>query len=114
MLHVPTDVSDFQEFGEAGAALGGKDLTVDEIADIVIGLLAEKAGIPAGHIRAKLEAAGPDLPVDSVLIAEILSRVEEACGARIPADAEAARSTGSVMAFARTVHRAIPVERGTA
>jgi acyl carrier protein len=83
---------------------------VDEIADIVIGLLAEQAGVPADQMRAQLEAAGPELPVDSVLIAEVLSRVEKACGVRIPADAEAARSTGSVMAFARTVHKAIPAE----
>ena len=87
-----------------------KSLSVDEIADIVIGLLAEQAGIPEDQMRAQLEAAGPGLPVDSVLIAEVLSRVEEVCGARIPADAEAARSTGSVMAFARTVHKAIPAE----
>jgi acyl carrier protein len=91
-----------------------KSLTVDEIAGIVIGLLAEDAGVPADQMRADLEAAGPELPVDSVLIAEILSRVEAACGARIPADAEAARSTGSVTAFARTVQRAIPVQGGVA
>lgn len=94
--------------------MASKSLTVDEIVDIVIGLLAEKAGVPADQMRAQLEAAGPELPVDSVLIAEVLSRVEKACGARIPADAEAARSTGSVMAFARTVHKAIPAEGETA
>jgi hypothetical protein len=93
-----------------GEAVAKKSLSVDEIADIVIGLLAEQAGIPEDQMRAQLEAAGPGLPVDSVLIAEVLSRVEEVCGARIPADAEAARSTGSVMAFARTVHKAIPAE----
>jgi acyl carrier protein len=94
--------------------VAGKSLTVDEIVGIVIGLLAEKAGVPADQMRADLEAAGLELPVDSILIAEILSRVEEACGARIPADAEAARSTGSVTAFACTVYKAIPVEEGTA
>jgi hypothetical protein len=95
-------------------AVAIKSLSVDEIADIVIGLLAEQAGIPADQMHAQLEAAGPGLPVDSVLIAEVLSRVEEACGARIPADAEAARSTRSVIAFARTVHKAIPAEGETA
>lgn len=89
-------------------------LTVDEIADLVIGLLAEKAGIPAGQMRAQLEAEGPELPVDSVLIVEVLSKVQEACGARIPVNAETARSTGSVMAFARTVRKAIPIGGETA
>lgn len=88
--------------------MAGNALTVDKIAKIVIGLLAEDAGVPPDQMRAELEAAGPELPVDSVLIAAILARVEEACGTRVPADAEAARSTGSVMAFARTVHKAIP------
>jgi acyl carrier protein len=114
MCYVPTNVSDFQETGERGVVVAGKGLTVEEIAGIVIGLLADKAGVPADQMRADLEATGPGLPVDSVLIAEILSRVEEACGARVPADAEAARSTGSVMALARTVQKAIPIEGGTA
>ena len=94
--------------------MASKSLTVDEIADIVIGLLAEKAGVPADQMRAELEAAGTDLPVDSVLIVEVLAKVGEACGARIPANAETARSTGSVMAFARTVHKVVPVEGETA
>lgn len=113
MFHVPTIVSDFPETGERGAAVAGMGLTVEEIVDIVIGLLAETAGVPAERMRADLEAAGQELHVDSVLIAEILSRVEQVCGARIPADAEAARSTGSVVAFARTVYKAIPAEGRT-
>jgi len=94
--------------------VAAEGLTVEDIAEIVIGLLAEQAGIPAAQMRAELLAAGPGLPVDSLLIAEILTRVEEACGARIPADAAAARSTGSVTAFAHVVFRSIPTEGGTA
>jgi acyl carrier protein len=94
--------------------VAGKGLTVDDIVVIVIGLLAEQAGVSAAQMRAELEAGGPELPVDSLLIAEILSRVEEACGASVPADADAARSAGSVTAFAATVYRAIPAEGGTA
>lgn len=82
-------------------------LTVADITGIVIGLLAEDSGISPGAQRAQLEAAGAQLPVDSLLVAEILTRVEGACGVRIQVDAEAARSTRSVMTFARTVHKAL-------
>lgn len=92
----------------------GKRLTVDEIAAIVIGLLAENAGVPADQMRAGLMVGGPELPVDSVLVVEVLARTGEACGVRIPLNEETAMSTGSVMAFARTVHKAIPLEGETA
>lgn len=94
--------------------MAGKGLTVDEIVGITIGLLAEKAGVPAEQMRADLEAAGPGLPVDSIVLVEVLAKVGEACGVRIPLNEETAMSTGSVLAFARTVHKAIPVEGGTA
>jgi acyl carrier protein len=88
------------------AALNSK-LTVGDIAEIVIGFLAVEQGVSACALRAELEAAGPQLPVDSLLVAEVLTRVEDACGVRIHVDAEAARSTRSVLTFARTVHKAL-------
>jgi acyl carrier protein len=90
-----------------GAALNSQKLTVNDVAGIVIGLLAENIGVSSGDLRTELAAAGPQLPVDSLLVAEVLTRVEDACGVRIHVDAEAARSTRSVMTFARTVHKAI-------
>lgn len=87
--------------------------TVSAIAGIVIGLLAEDSHAQPAQLRAALEASGRELPVDSLLIAEILTRVEEACSVRIHVDAEAARSTRSVMAFARTVHKALPAFGGS-
>ena len=93
-----------------GAALNSKELTVGDITEIVIGLLAEDSGVSAGVLRAELEAAGPELPVDSLLVAEVLTRVEGACGVSIQVDTAAARSTRSVLTFARTVHKALPHE----
>lgn len=87
--------------------LDSKKLTVSDIAGIVIGLLAEESGVSAGELRAELEAAGPQMPVDSLLVVEVLTRVEDACGVRIQVDAEVARSARSVMTFARTVHKAL-------
>lgn len=77
---------------------------------MIIEFLAELEQREAEEVRAELEKAGSDLPVDSVLIVEILTRVEERYGIGIPADAEAARATRSVHAFADAVLEAI-IER---
>ncbi|WP_037622788.1 acyl carrier protein [Streptomyces aureus] len=78
--------------------------SVQEIVDIVIDFLAAYQDRPVQEVYEELAARGTDLPVDSVLIMEILARVEEHFGVRIPADAEAGRSLRSVWAFAETVH----------
>jgi len=87
--------------------LDSKKLTVSDIAEIVIDLLAEEQGVSPGELRAELESAGTQMPVDSLLVAEVLTRVEDACGVRIQVDAEVARSARSVLTFARTVHQAL-------
>lgn len=89
-------------------------LTVSGIAELVIGLLAQECGKPAAQMRSELEALGPNLPVDSVLVVEILAKVEEACGVRLQVDAKIAGSTRSVMTFARAVHRALGGADGSA
>ncbi|WP_436988196.1 phosphopantetheine-binding protein [Streptomyces sp. enrichment culture] len=78
---------------------------------MVIDFLAELEERPAQEVRTELEAAGSDLPVDSVLIVEVLTRVEERYGIAIPADAQAARATRSVRAFAGAVLDAINERR---
>ncbi|MFD5818371.1 acyl carrier protein [Streptomyces sp. NPDC127038] len=78
--------------------------SVQEIVDIVIDFLAAYQDRPVQEVYEELASRGTDLPVDSVLIMEILARVEEHFGVRIPADAEAGRSLRSVWAFAETVH----------
>lgn len=79
----------------------------DEIVTVIIEFLAELQKRPVQEVRTELEGAGADLPVDSVLIVEILTRVEERYNISIPADAEAARATWSVHAFAGAVLDAI-------
>lgn len=83
--------------------MGGVSITEGEVEDIVIELLAVHLERSGAELRTELAAAGADLPIDSLLIAEILTRVEERCAVRIPADADAARSMRSICAFARTV-----------
>jgi acyl carrier protein len=78
--------------------------SVQEIVEIVIAFLAEYQKRPVGDLHEELAAKGQELPVDSVLVMEILTRIEERFGVSIPADAEAGRSLRSVWAFAETVH----------
>lgn len=78
--------------------------TVQEIVEIVIGFLAEQQGREFEEVHEELAARGQELPVDSVLLMEILARVEERFGVSVPADAEAGRSLRSVWAFAETVY----------
>jgi acyl carrier protein len=79
-------------------------LSVQAVVDIVIDFLAEHQDRPVQEVYQELAARGHDLPIDSVLIMEILARVEKHFGVRIPADAEAGRSLRSVWAFAETVY----------
>ena len=87
-----------------------RTLAVSEIAEIVIGFLAAESGIPASQLRADLEAAGPELPVDSLLVVEVLVKVEDACRVRLEISEEVARSTRSVMTFARAIHGALAMK----
>jgi acyl carrier protein len=80
-------------------------LTVYDIVDIVIGLLAEQAHVQPGDLRAELEAAGQELPVNSLLVVEVLTKVEAACGVRLPVTKAVAMSTRSVLSFAWAVRR---------
>lgn len=78
--------------------------SVQEIVDIVIDFLAEHQERPSQDAYEELAARGQELPVDSVLIMEILARIEQHFEVRVPADAEAGRSLRSVWAFAETVY----------
>lgn len=90
-----------------GKPLSSVEPSANEIVSVVIEFLAELQERSALEVRNELEEAGAELPVDSVLIVEILTRVEERYAIAIPADAESARATRSVCAFAGAVRDAI-------
>ncbi|MET8808825.1 acyl carrier protein [Streptomyces sp. NPDC004546] len=83
---------------------------MEDIISVIIDFLAEYDGSSPDEVRAELDLGGLELPVDSLLIVEILTRIEERYSVAIPADREAAQATRSVRAFAGAVLDAI-VER---
>ncbi|MER5227313.1 acyl carrier protein [Streptomyces flaveus] len=93
-----------------GGTLSTVTPSIDDIVSVVIEFLAELQEKPAPEVRAELEDGGAELPVDSLLIVEILTRIEERYSIAIPADRQSAEATRSVQAFARAVREAI-IER---
>jgi acyl carrier protein len=82
-----------------------------DIEDLTIGLLAEEAKCSASEMRQRLEEAGGDLPIDSILLVEVVVRVEEGCGVHLPTTLETARNLRSVRDFAVMVYKHVQVER---
>lgn len=81
----------------------GNEVDRREIEDVIVGLLAETAGTDADALRMELEDLGEWLPIDSLLAAEVLARVEEIYGVTFPATSEASANLRSVTAFAQAI-----------
>jgi acyl carrier protein len=81
------------------------------IEEIILEFLAEDAGCPVDQLRAELSAGGLDLPVDSLLAVEVLTRVENATGVRLPAIPETALALRSVHGFALAVIRQLDADQ---
>ena len=85
--------------------------TVEEIVDVVVRLLADERGESEADVRDELEEGGWELPIDSLRLVEILTRIEQELGMEIPADVTSARSMRSVRAFADVIQAARSGER---
>lgn len=92
--------------GQEVSAQHAAGLTVEQIVDVIIRLLAEERGEEEADVRAALEEQGWEMPIDSLRIVEIVARLGDELGIEVPADVEAARSMQSVRAFAEVVHTA--------
>lgn len=88
-------------------------VTVDEVEAAIIEFLSEDkdVGLSPEELREHLEGAGPELPIDSVLAAEMLPALEERFGVRLPANFSTAYNLRSVQRLARQV-AAIVYEQG--
>lgn len=82
-----------------------------DIEDLTIGLLAEEAKCSPDDMRQRLEEAGDDLPIDSILLVEVVVRVEDRCGVHLPTTVETARNLRSVRDFAVMVYEHVQAGR---
>ncbi|GIE90738.1 acyl carrier protein [Actinoplanes regularis] len=83
--------------------------TVEEIVDVIVRLLADEQGEPEADVRDALEEGGWELPIDSLRIVEILTRVEQEFGVEVAPDVDSARSMRSVRDFAQVVRTACTI-----
>lgn len=79
-------------------------MSLPEIEELILELLAEDAGRPVAALRDELLERGAMMPVDSLLAAEVLARVQERVGVELPATAETALALRSVRTYAVAVH----------
>jgi acyl carrier protein len=86
----------------ANTTIGGA-VNQRDIEDLIIELLAEAEGSDPAEMRQRIEEAGDNLPFDSVLVAEVVFRVEERCGVQMPTSEQVARCLGSVRDFAAVI-----------
>lgn len=89
-------------------------MTKEDIEWLIIELLAEDNGHDADDLLQALIAAGANLPVDSLLAAEVLARVQEKCKVELPTSAETAKALRSVKTFAQAVWDLLPQEQAKA
>lgn len=74
-----------------------------DVEDIIIGLLAENLGKDPVDYRAELEDLSELMPIDSIVAAEVIARLEELFDVRFSATAEASANLRSVALFATAI-----------
>lgn len=84
----------------------------DDIERLIVELIAQDNGQAAADLLKELSAAGEHLPVDSLLAAEVLARVQQQCGIELPTSAETAMALRSVKTFAQAVWELLRQEQG--
>ena len=82
-----------------------------DIEDLTIGFLAEEAKCSPAEMRQCLEEGGGALPIDSILLVEVVARVEERCGVHLPTTLETAQNLRSVRDFAVMVYHHVQLEQ---
>jgi acyl carrier protein len=70
---------------------------------VILELLGEELKTEPGELGQRLSAAGADMPIDSLIMVEILVRVETRFGVRVAETAPTARALRSVCGFAELI-----------
>lgn len=87
-------------------------MTKTDIEWLIVELLAQDAGVDPADLWEELSGLGADMPVDSLLAAEVLARVQQQVGVELPTTAETARALQSVKTFAAAVHELLTAIEG--
>jgi acyl carrier protein len=74
-----------------------------EIENYIIELLATDQGRDPDEVRAELTATGPEMPYDSILLVELMTRVSDRYGVQFKATYATALAMRSVRSFAERV-----------
>jgi acyl carrier protein len=77
--------------------------TREQVEALIIGLLAEDLKRDEADLRAELTDAGPEMPYDSILLVELMTRVEKRFGVRLDPSLQTALDMRSVRSFAERV-----------
>jgi acyl carrier protein len=75
----------------------------EEVEEYIVGLLAEECERDADELLAELVELSPEMPCDSVILVELMTRVSARFGVRFEATFETARDMRSVRGFADRV-----------
>lgn len=86
-------------------------MTRDEVEELIIGLLAQDAGLSPAELRMQLRLEGDELPVNSLLAVEVLARVEQTCGVSVEANEQTARAMRSVRAYTDVICQLIEAQQ---
>ncbi|WP_410574266.1 acyl carrier protein [Amycolatopsis sp. cmx-4-61] len=84
-------------------AVGDRAVTRDEVEKFIIGLLADEFDRDADELLAELVELSPDMPCDSVILVELMTRVSARFGVQFEATFSTARDMRSVRGFADRV-----------
>lgn len=84
------------------------------VEDVIIEFLAEAGHTTPAELRRCLLERGDELPIDSLRTVEVLVRVQNHFGVRLPMNAETAHCLRSVTTFAARVHSLVDETRDKA
>lgn len=85
-------------------------MTVTDIEDALLQLLAEDSGQTVPQVRAGLEAAGGNWPIDSLLLVEVAVRIEAITGVTVTDQMARRGDLTSVKALAAALHDQVNAE----
>jgi acyl carrier protein len=77
--------------------------TRGDVEAVILELLGKELETDPGELRDQLAASGAELPIDSLILVEIMVDVEKRFGVRVPEDSATAAALQSVSTFVELI-----------